>query len=236
MISNKKIIKPALYLFLMVQTFLYGMILSASGDSLVISSYAAILLCFLFSFTFGTEFWLVGGLLFTALADFCLVIVEPINRLGGMVFFLGAQICYGIWLHRKNPNKALLLSRIILTVAAAVITKAVLGEKSDALALVSVCYYANLIQNILSAFSRFQEQKTISIGLLLFLLCDTVIGLQVAAGTYLPIGAESALYKFLFMGFNLSWFFYLPSQICIALTASRTGLKSIFTLTEDSAR
>ena len=55
------------------------------------------------------------------------------------------------------------------------------------------------------------------------LLCDTVIGLQVAAGGYLPIGEGSLLHKIIFMDFFLSWFFYLPSQILIALSATRRG-------------
>ena len=230
MISANKIVKPALCLFLLAELILYGMILTAGGDLLVLSSYSAILLCLFFCLVFGKELWLVSGMLFTALADFCLVIQNPIQRLGGMIFFLLAQSCYGVWLHRRNPNKYLLLARAILTVSAAVVTKAVLGSKSDALAIVSVCYYANLIMNIVSAFSRFRMQKGFAIGLILFLPCDTVIGLQVAAGAYLPIAENGILGRILFMDFNLSWFFYLPSQVCIALTA--TGINRKDKLTE----
>ena len=209
----------------MAEAFLYGTILTAGGDVLVCSSYSAIALCFLFCLLCGKELLLITGMFFTLLADFCLVIQNPIQRLWGMIFFLGAQCCYGLWLHRRNPNKYLLWARVILTVSAAVITRAVLGAKNDALALVSVCYYANLIMNILSAFSKFKDQKILSVGLCLFLLCDTVIGLQVAAGAYLPIAENGILYRIIFMNFNLSWFFYLPSQVCIALTAANMDRK-----------
>ena len=39
---------------------------------------------------------------------------------------------------------------------------------------------------------------------------------------YLPIRESSLLYRILFMPFPLSWFFYLPSQVLIALSASRS--------------
>lgn len=233
MTLTNKFRRTAFYLFVMAEAFLYGTILSAGGDVLVCSSYSAIALCFLFCLLCSKELLLMMGMFFTLLADFCLVIQNPIQRLWGMIFFLGTQCCYALWLHRRNPNKYLLWARVILTVSAAVITKAVLGAKTDALAVVSVCYYANLIMNILSAFFKFREQKILTIGLCLFLLCDTVIGLQVAASTYLPISERSVLYGILFMNFNLSWFFYLPSQILIALTATGTNRKDIFTVTEE---
>ncbi len=74
--------------------------------------------------------------------------------------------------------------------------------------------------NIVAAFKRFGQNSLFAIGLVLFLLCDTVIGLQVASGGYLPIGEGTLLYKIIFAPFHLSWFFYLPSQVLIALTAA----------------
>jgi hypothetical protein len=49
-----------------------------------------------------------------------------------------------------------------------------------------------------------------------------VIGLQVAAQGYLPIEEGTLLHRILFMNFNLSWFFYLPSQVLIALTSTKS--------------
>ena len=54
-------------------------------------------------------------------------------------------------------------------------------------------------------------------ALVLFLLCDTVIGLQVMGGMYLPIDDGSLLSRILYPGFNLAWLFYLPSQVLLAL-------------------
>lgn len=207
--------------FLFLEAVLYYFILTAGGDLLRYSSYAAIVLCFLFALLIGrrTNPLLSTGLAFTVGADFCLVICDPIQRLWGMVFFLAAQTMYALYLHRKQKNNVLLLIRILLIAIIEVITIVILKDNLDALAVISVCYYANLVMNILAAFFQWKTAKLLPIAFVLFLLCDTVIGLQVAAGAYLPIPEGSALYNLIFMDFNLSWLFYLPSQVLIALSA-----------------
>lgn len=110
--------------------------------------------------------------------------------------------------------------RLVLTVCVAAIAVVILKDKTDALALVSVCYYVNLVMNMVEAFAKFRKLRLFAIGLVLFILCDTVIGLQVASEGYLPIGEDTLLHRILFVDFNLSWLFYLPSQVLIALTAA----------------
>lgn len=210
-----------LYGFLLVQLLAYILILTTGGMVLRGVSYGAILLCL----SYGLSFWKKGnrwiqiGLAFTAAADFCLVICDPIQQLLGMVFFLGAQTCYAVFLYRQQKLKILLWLRVALSIAAIWLTLLILGENCDGLALVSMVYYVNLIMNIIHGFSLFQKRKIPAIAFVLFLLCDTVIGLQVAAGGYLPIGEGSLLHRIIFMDFNLSWFFYLPSQVLLAMCA-----------------
>lgn len=213
---------PIRMLFLLAELPLYILILTSGGKLLVAYSYLSIVLCFLYALLHvgRKNALMVGGLACTVVADYCLVVSSPTQQLWGMVFFLLAQTLYAITLHRDNTSRLLLLIRGILILLAEVVTVLVLKDKSDALALVSVCYYTNLIMNILMAFLRFQENKLLSIGFVLFLLCDTVIGLQCASGSYLPIGENSLLYKLVFMDFHLSWFFYLPSQVLIALSTA----------------
>ena len=207
-------------MFLLAELGLYYLVLTAGGKVLVASSFGAIVLCFLFALsqTGKGNRLVVAGLGCTVLADFCLVICDPIQRLWGMVFFLGTQILYAAKLHRVKKNKRLLILRCLLTVAAAGMAVLVLGEKTDPLALISLCYYANLAVNILAAFGSFRKNRLLAVGLVLFLLCDTVVGLQVASDLYLPIAEGMLLHRILFSGFNLAWFFYLPSQVLIALS------------------
>ena len=211
------------YCFLAAQLILYYFILTAGGKLLVVTSYLAILLCFAFA-AFNAEernLCILGGLACTAVADFFLVVCSPMQQLWGMVAFLGTQTFYAVFLHRKNRSRKLLYLRFALSILGAILPVLVLGSKADALAVVSVCYYVNLIFNIVMAFLRFRKNRIFAIALVLFLLCDTVIGLQAAAGAYLPIGKDSLLYRLIFVPFNLAWLFYLPSQVLIALCSKK---------------
>ena len=222
MIRKHPVCIPVLF-FLLAEAILYWFVLTAHGTTLVVTSYLAIVLCFFFALIFGrkTSPFVTAALGFTVCADFCLVICIPIQQLWGMVFFLGAQICYAITL-RKYSNTPLLLLRLALSGIAAAIAVLVLKERTDPLAVVSVCYYANLLMNIVESLIQFRRNKILPIAFVLFILCDTVIGLQVAAGGYLNIPQTSLLYRLLFMNFNLSWFFYLPSQVLLALSTLPT--------------
>ena len=202
--------------FLAVQAVLYVCILTCGGTALVVVSYASIALCCLYGLAAGEKggLWLRLGLLFTLGADYCLVVCSPIQRLWGMVFFLGTQTAYAVYLGGRTWRWVL---RASVSLASLAVTAAVLGENTDALALVSVCYYGNLLLNLVFAFLN--KDRMLGVAFVLFLLCDTVIGLQVAAGGYLPIAQDSVLYGLLFSGFNLAWLFYLPSQVLIALCA-----------------
>lgn len=209
--------------FLLIEAVLYYFVITAGGETWTFCAYSGIVLCFAHSLLYPRkENWLlIAGLLCTVGADYCLVVCSPIQQLGGMIFFLVAQSLYAAKLQLEGKNRKLLIARLVLIAVAEVITVAVLRENTDPLAVVSLCYYANLIMNIVEAFARFRENKRLSIGFVLFLLCDTVIGLQVAAGGYLNIPESSWLYQLIFMPFNLSWFFYLPSQVLISLSAAR---------------
>ena len=222
--TSKKIITA---LFVAASLVLYYFVLTASGNILRLSEFSAILLCFLFCLanSFSSDRPLILGLLFTCLADFCLVICQPIEQLSGMVFFLLVQFLYAAKLYENNKSKGLLIARMAATVISPIIVFLVIGNKTDALSVISVCYYINLIFNIISAFSSFKKNRVFAIALALFLLCDTVVGLQVAAGAYLPIAEGSIIHKIIFSGFNLSWFFYLPSQVLISLTSLKNHIK-----------
>jgi hypothetical protein len=91
----------------------------------------------------------------------------------------------------------------------------VLGSDLDALAVVSVIYYSNLLVNVVFAFADFGREPLFAIGLLLFAMCDLCIGLDVLLSTYLNSGVLSAFFSFPYI--NLSWIFYQPSQVLIAM-------------------
>lgn len=219
--SNKETRRFLIASFLAIECVLYYFVLTSGGDTFTITAYSGIILCFLFALLWGgkSNSLIVAGLACTVGADFCLVVCSPIQQLWGMVFFLGAQTLYAIKLHFEEKSRLLLWIRLALIAVIEIVAIVILQKNLDALAVVSVCYYANLIMNIVAAFSQWNKTKLLPIAFLLFILCDTVIGLQVAAAAYLPIAEGSVLHNLIFMDFNLSWFFYLPSQVLIALSS-----------------
>jgi hypothetical protein len=221
----KAVRSAALALFLALEAVLYYLILTAGGSVLVYASFFAIVLCFLYALLppGKPNLWMLAGLACTVGADYCLVLCQPIQRLWGMVFFLGAQSLYAAKLHLSKPSKALLVIRLGLTAVALAAVFVVLGDKADALAVVSLCYYANLIMNILVSCAQFRKYKLLPVAFVLFLLCDTVVGLQVASTGYLPIPEGSLLHRILFSGFNLAWFFYLPSQVLLSISSKKAA-------------
>ena len=116
--------------FLLLELGLYAAILLAGRGH-----YPAIVLCFLFALVQTPKSLITAGLFCTVLADLCLVVMDPIQRLWGMVFFLGAQILYAI---RLSRGKTLLYLRLGLILMAETVTVLVLGKNTDALALVSL--------------------------------------------------------------------------------------------------
>jgi len=108
--------------------------------------------------------------------------------------------------------------RIILLGCAILLGWLVLKEKLDYVAIISLAYFASLIHNVILAFVLFKKSPMFAIGMLLFLLCDIVVGLNSAIGTYISVPENSIWYLIAHAPFNLAWTFYLPSQTLLALS------------------
>ena len=100
------------------------------------------------------------------------------------------------------------------------ITCVVCGDKVNYLAVISVFYYTNIALNLIFSLIQFKKYSLFALGLILFVLCDTVIGLNSAIGVFISVPETSILYKIAFAHFNLAWVFYLPSQVIIAIYQS----------------
>ena len=211
-------------------TFLV-LLLTLGGNASRIISFVSIALAFAFSLLFvnfkNKNIFIQLGLMFTVCADVCLVLCQPMKQTLGMVFFSFAQIVYFCKLLYETPSKkvrlANLISRCIAIILVQVLTIVVVGKTVDFLALISMFYYTNLILNIVFAFFNFKQNPYFAIGMVLFALCDTIIGLNVAIGTYITIPESSFLYQIAFSPFNWAWLFYLPSQVCISISASKAA-------------
>lgn len=232
MIKNKKLLVALAAAFLVAESVL-GLLLQVAQDKISINlRYTAVILACIFCAFFAEKslsfLFTQIALLCTVGADFFLVYLDEIRQLPAMIFFSVVQIAYFLRLYFEDSNKTRrkvhVIIRAALSVAIIIITLCVLGQDADAVALVSMFYYANLVLNAIFAFISFKKNPIFAIGLLLFILCDTVIGFSLI-DTYLPLSGDSFIYKIIYPGFDLAWAFYLPSQALLSISLLPRRLK-----------
>lgn len=162
------------------------------------------------------------AMLFTLGADYHLVASEEMNRMAGMLFFIGTQICIFLHLFLRESDKKLrkihLAVRLSLMAVLVLASFIVLGDSTDALAIVSLIYYANLLTSMIFAPRESYGGKLLCIGLVLFALCDINVGLAVLHDLYGGFAEGSFLYLLTHSGVDLAWIFYIPSQTIIPMT------------------
>ena len=230
MIKNKKLLFALSMAFLCTMAVL-GVLLQTCQDEIPFNIrytavVAACLFCVLFAEKSLSFVFTQLALLCTVGADYFLVYRTDMRQLPAMLFFSAVQIAYFLRLYfeddSKTRRKVHLILRVVLSLTVLGVTIAVLGKNSDAVALVSMFYYANLILNAVFAFTSIKKNPMFAIGLALFILCDTVIGLSLI-DTYLPIAENSFIYKIINPGFDLAWAFYLPAQTLLALSLRKSS-------------
>ena len=224
-IQNKTLRTATVSLFVAVEATLGVLLQTVPGRAADACRFGSVILCCLFCLLFMQKSYLYLltqlGLVCTVGADYFLVWSQPMVQLPAMLFFLVAQSAYAARLHLTDPSRArrrvqgwtiLALGAVVL-----VITRLVLGTNTDALAVVSMLYYTVLVLNVVFAMTRIRSNPLLAIGLVLFLCCDTVIGLDMM-DAYLPIPPDALLYRVIHPGFDLAWACYLPSQVLITLS------------------
>lgn len=198
----------------------------AEGRAAAYLSYTVVVLACLFCALFARKeaayLFTQLALILTLFADYFLVLARERQQTPAMFFFSAVQILYALRLYAAEQSPARrrvqLYLRAGLSLAALGVTLLVLRQGADTLALLSMFYYANLVLNLALATLAGRGMRLMAAGLLLFLLCDTVIGLSFL-GSYLPIAENSLLYDIISPDFNLAWAFYVPSQALLSVSA-----------------
>ena len=232
MLKNKKIIIPACILFVCVQAVLGYLIQRGEGSLITTRQYISVVLAALFCFLSveksKTYIFTQIALLATVGADYFLVHIPQRDQLNGMICFSIVQIFYFLRLIYEDDNKKRrtvhLILRASLSLVAICITLLVLKESADAVAVISVFYFANLILNTVFAFINFKRSPILALGLICFLLCDAVIGLA-NIGPYMQLPSDSFIHKLLNPGFDPAWAFYVPSQALLSMSILLQRLK-----------
>ena len=228
MIKNKELKTNLITYFVLLELSLLLTILLIDGE-IKVYCFAAVLLAFAASFMFFNlkekSYLTHVAMLFTVIADIFLVLVEPQMRGLAMTSFSVTQIMYFVRILLETPNKKIRLANIItlvcLVTIAEVATIIVIKDGMDYLATISMFYYSTIITNVIFAFINVKRNPLLAVGLLLFLFCDTFVGLEVMSSSYLSLNSSSIIYKLLQVDFNFVWFFYVPSQTLIALSLNK---------------
>ena len=226
MVRNKSFTLIYLIIFCVIQAFLGYFLQGAVGKTYGYVTLSIIVLCFITALVFFKadflRFITLLALFFTVCADFflCGLIDFKNIRTVAMLFFSAVQICYFLRLYHNqvytSEKRFHLILRISLTVIVLIITLFVLKQSVNALAVVSMFYYTNILLNLVYSFIQFKKAPIFALGMLLFVFCDTVLGFSFLPD-FLPIKEGSIIDVINNVKINLPWMFYTPSQTLIAL-------------------
>lgn len=213
--------------FVLAEIILGILVQTTAGDVNARVCYSAVMLASafaLFSLTPALDVrgdWLIAlGFIFTLFADWFLVIENPIKPLTAMIFFNGTQLSYAAAIYRRQKGaqakQGHILARVGASLLGVVITFAILGDTADALSVISVVYYLNLLLNAAFAFTLGKRGLLLAFGLVCFALCDVFVGLD-NLDMYFEITKGSLIWMLTHTGVNMAWVFYVPSQTMIAI-------------------
>ena len=200
--------------FLLAEGILYALFLSmdltALRNQTVPVKYAGILLCLGFALLSCLK-WRGDGLVplalaLTAGADWFLLVRND-HYAVGIALFLCVQAVYYIRLRRMGAGAAYPL-RAGLALGLGV--GLYLLRLASPVNLLAGLYFSQLLSNAVLAWRMGRPGRLFAVGLTLFVGCDVCVGLFNA----LPPGSPP--YSAASVGM---WFFYLPSQVLITLSA-----------------
>lgn len=185
--------------------------LTGRGGLSVPVKYAGILLCLGFSLLICAK-WGGGRLIpialaLTAGADWFLLVRND-HYAVGITLFLCVQTAYYLRLRRMGADCGWLL-RSALALGAGLGLYAL--ELASPVNLLAGLYFSQLLSNAVLAWTvRGRPGRLFAVGLTLFVGCDLCVGL------FNALPAAAPLYPVASVGM---WFFYLPSQVLITLSA-----------------
>ena len=212
--EKKTIPSAALAGFIAAEGLLYAAFLALdltgrSAGSIQIK-YGGVLLCLLFALACaprGGDRLVPLALALTAGADWFLLVRNDNYNLG-VALFLCVQTVYYLRL-RRDGTPGLYPLRAGIALGAGLALYAL--ELASPLNLLAALYFSQLLSNTVLAWTgRGKRRRIFAAGLTLFVGCDLCVGL------FNVLPAASPLYPAVSVGM---WFFYLPSQVLIALSA-----------------
>ncbi len=220
-----------LTIFFVLQACVFLPIVFGVGDVSLVA-YGAILLCFATSIILLQKnihsVLQFVALLFTACADYLLILKGGANKDLAMCFFIVTQIAYGLrtlyMAKSKREFDINLVTRLVLCVSLVAGCLFVLDDTPDFVWL-SMIYFANLITNVIFALYHFEQNKLLAVGLLLFICCDVFVGLAEMPALF-GWGEQHFVSKLSLLPVSMHSIFYHPSQalLCVSANNKKTSV------------
>lgn len=154
------------------------------------------------------------GIICTLYADTFLLLLDSYYNIG-LIFFNLTQFFYFLYIRNNNLKikNIIIISCFILFFF---IVGIIINQQDVCL---SISYISIFIFNIITLMIKKDKTKVDKIfllGLILFILCDNNVFLF-NLGNYISL--PKYIYQlFIFLGQNMMWFFYLPSQVIISIS------------------
>ena len=194
-----------------------------NGLEMPVVNFSFIILCFIVTLlTFNKtkhNFLQLGAIMFTLIADYFLTLKE-IYFIFSIILFTIVQIFYFIRILDYSNKKEIIINiifRIILVTIISLISFTLLKSVMNELTIVALFYYINFLVNVIFAFIHFKDNKLLALGLLSFLLCDTMIGFQEMVGIF-NLSENSFIYIISQTPYNIPWMFYIPAQMLLLIS------------------
>ena len=175
----------------------------------VVICFAIVLGSYFFRRTRVDWAWLAGGMAFTVGADYFLVMHDA--HLPGVAVFCFAHVCYGLRAARWGRRGVWLFAGVGAAVAVLFMYGAVLGLATLYAGLFGFSIYMNIKKR-----KELNNAPLVLVGLFLFALCDVCVLL-------FNIPRYVGIWPNLVRVLPLVWWFYLPAQGLLAVSAVRWG-------------
>lgn len=240
------VIRPITAVFLTLELLFYAayLILDAvTGRSLILSDgfkYGGIFLCFLYTLFIvcfapkshtgygrhGRNLWLLLAVFFVLFSDYCLLFTTA--AVPGILLFCLVQCFYYIYLNGAGRLWRLWLASAAFASISTMGLWAGFGI-SHALVPLALFYLSMLVVNICHAWRnawRTREKRAFmfTAGMVLYCLCDLNVGFmnagRILSGPELNVLPILGNPVFREISTFSMWFFYLPAQVLIAMSAA----------------
>lgn len=228
--NYSNIITYCIYGYIILQLILYLLLHTTDFFNYDIGCYSVIICGVLVSLFIAIQsknkaFYLITlAQCFTLVSDTFLVLLDNYHSIA-MISFCFTQLSYYIYIlftnvNNKKYHQIFFYSRIIISIILILsyFVNLVFKWNFGFLPFISLIYFSLLLHNILESCYTFKKNPYLTIGLILFMLCDICVGFYNLVDMF-NVSKDSLIYIVSHSKVDWVWIFYHPSQVILSLVA-----------------